>query len=154
LVLTTQKIDLLKTIYPSKKTCQIDIWSEILRKYPNDSYLKGITYIKEEFLGTITVNETDDIQIIRETIRQMIPDPPSKIDLHIIRVQTIRTSQSIKLDPIPPYSELHNDQHHNIKYIIYNTCIKYDYVKKKEVVHWFTLKPLDRVIFKAVDYKE
>jgi hypothetical protein len=136
------------------KNCQIDIWSELAQKYPDTSHLKGITYYKTEFLGTLTVLLTDDIQEVREKIRQLIPNPPTKIDLHIIRVQAIPATPLVKLDPIPPHSLLHNNQHHTIKYIIENTCTKYDYVSKKEVAHWFVLKPLDRVIFKAVDYKE
>ena len=134
--------------------CQIDVWSEIARKYDSTSHLKGITYYKQEFLGTITVSLDQNVQQIREHIRQMIPNPPARIDLHIIRMGAIRSNSLIKMDPIPPYSILHDNGHYTVKYIIDNTNIKYDYVSKKELCHWFTLTPLERVIFKAVDYKE
>jgi hypothetical protein len=141
-------------IYSKDLMYQIDVWSEIARKYDDHSHLKGLTYHKQEFIGTITVLLTDNIQEVREKIRQMIPNPPAQIDLHIIRMQAIKSGPlSLSMEPIPPYSVLHSNTCHSVKYIIDNTSMEYDYVKNKELREWFSLKPLERVIFKAVDYK-
>jgi hypothetical protein len=132
--------------------CEIDIWSEVKRY--EDVPFKGMTYHKKEFLGTLTVSLDDKVQEVREKIRKMIPNPPPQIDLDIIRMKAERkpTPISVMMDPVPPYSRLHSDRDLTVKQVIDNTPIEYD--EDDELKKWFALTPLERVIFKAVDYRE
>ena len=55
---------------------------------------------------------------------------------------------NIMMKPTWPCSILHSDRIYTVRQVIDNTPTKYD-----EVDRWFSLMPLERVIFEAVDYR-
>lgn len=137
--------------------CEIDVWSNVKRTGPCISLsglpIETISYHQNQFIKTITVQYDDNIQDIRKQIRQMISDPPDKIDLKIIRMEPHRKPSeiSVMMQPTWPCSILHSDKVYTVRQVIDATPTKYD--EDDEMDRWFSLMPLERVIFKAVDYR-
>jgi hypothetical protein len=136
--------------------CEIAVYSNISR---------GIKFYEDKFLGIITVNYDDDIQEVREKIRQMIINPPEKIDLKLILMKVVRNSGDISfmiknsynpsdiltvMESSPPYSLLHSNETYTIRQFIDNTPISYT----NELNNWLSLEPLERPLFIAVDYNK
>lgn len=138
--------------------CEIDVWSNVERKGRgiglSGQLFETISYHQNKFIKPITVQYDDNVQELRERIRQMIPDPPDKIDLKIIRTKPHRKPSeiSVMMQPTFPCSILHSDKVYTIRQVIDSTPTKYD--EDEESDRWFSLTPLERVIFEAVDYRE
>jgi hypothetical protein len=138
------------------KICEIDVWSNVERTLPamglSGQLFETMSYHQNEFIATITVQYEDNIQDIRERIRQMLPNPPDKIDLKIIRMEPHRKPSdiSVMMQPTWPCSILHSDKSYTVRQVIDNTPTSY--AEDDESHFWFSLIPLERVMFEAVDY--